>query len=370
MSTVKELVLRLAAETPSLSNGEIAAEIRRRMPDRRTTAGAVAAIKSRNKRARSQGMPAAKLPVLIRGNRLRTLRQGRGLSRADLANRANVSAAQIQRLETTKRVSTSRAVRARLAKALAVNPDMLTGGARLPALGQPPVPARATVTLPPEARLAYDLVARRYRYTDENGQERGVGVKELSAIAPLLFVLVAEGSLAWRKEELESLREALGRAQAFVWRSDRHRFAHDVSSALNWSGHEADAIERRDLFGDPLPADHRHHPQAEVVNPFADYLLHLAKDASADVARVSDGWAWPFPAYRVCEGDLKEIAGGSVLAALALASGDVRLSDLPEHLLGDGETAESAIERTRWIEERASENTRKLAELGFPLGGA
>ena len=367
MATVKELVLRLAAEQPGLGNDEIAAQVRRLLPDRRTSGRAVATIKSRAKQAHAKGRTTAQLRVWVLGKRLRALRLARGLSRAELANRAKMSAAGIQRLEASKRASASRADQTNLAKALAVHANVLTGGARLPALGDAPGAARASAVLSPETRLAYDLLERRYRFTDENGRERGVAFKDVVAIAPLLFALAAEASLAWRKAELAELRDALARAQDFVWRSERHRFARDVSQALKWSAHEEDAANRRDLFGDPLPAAHRHQPEVDAVNPFADYLRRLGKDVDEDAARIVGGYAWPFPAYRVCEQDLRRIAGGSALALAALAAGDVRLADVPERLMAEETMDDTAAERARWIEAQASENTRKLAKQRFPL---
>ena len=367
MTTVYTLVLRLAAEQPGWSNAEIAAEVRRQKPDRRTTAQAVATIKSRAKRQR-RGRSPAQLKVWVQGRRLRVLREARGLTRAALAGRAQVSAAQIRRLEAGRRASTSHAVQTKLARALAVAPNVLTGGAPAPVLGDVPNVSRVTVALAPEVRLAFDLLARRYRFLDATGRERGVGLAEVVRVAPLLFALAAEASLAWRKAELADLREALGRAQALAWGSERHRFARDVAAALRASAHEEQATERRDLFGDPLPADHRHQPEGDVVNPFADYLRSLLRDADQDVARLADGFEWPFPAYRLCEGDLRRITGGSPLAAAALAAGDVRLGDLPPQLLAPETIDETAGERVRWIEARASANTRKLARQRFALG--
>ena len=369
MTTVNALVLRLAAEQPERSNAEIAAEVRRLLPDRRTTPEAVATIKSRAKR-RSRGRPAAQLKVWVQGRRLRALREARGLTRAALAGRAQVSAAQIRRLEAGNRAATSHAVQTKLAKALAVAPNVLTGGAPAPALGDVPNVSRVTVALAPEVRLAFDLLERRYRFLDATGREHGVGLAEIVRIAPLLFALAAEGSLAWRKAELAELRDALGRAQTLAWGSERHRFARDVAGALRASAHEEDATERRDLFSDPLPADHRHQPEGETVNPFADYLRSRVGEADQDVARLAEGFEWPFPAYRLCEGDLRRITGGSALAAAALAAGDARLADIPQHLLTPATLDETASERVRWIEARASANTRKLARQRFALGQA
>ena len=52
--------------------------------------------------------------------------------------------------------------------------------------------------LSPQLRLAYDLVSHRY------GPTRA----EIVELAPLLFTLLAEGCLAWRRERLEKVREA------------------------------------------------------------------------------------------------------------------------------------------------------------------
>ena len=53
----------------------------------------------------------------------------------------------------------------------------------------------------PKTRLAYDLIKRRY----------GVSATEIINMAPLFFALLAEGSLAWRREKLEEAEEAIKR---------------------------------------------------------------------------------------------------------------------------------------------------------------
>ena len=60
---------------------------------------------------------------------------------------------------------------------------------------------KVSVTLEPEVQLACDLTERRYRVTR----------KTIFNLAPLLFTLIAEGSLAWRREKLADAENAAER---------------------------------------------------------------------------------------------------------------------------------------------------------------
>ena len=161
---------------------------------------------------------------MLRSNRLYDLRKAKNLSRAGLAGLSKVSVRTIQRLENPAERSNNPRGNTldRLARALQVEPGVLTGDLPLPDSGNMPAsePRRVQVSaeIAPKARLAYDLVKRRY----------GVSATEIINMAPLFFALLIEGSLARRREKLEEAGEAIRRLDAWLARS--WWYAMDVSS--------------------------------------------------------------------------------------------------------------------------------------------
>ena len=126
---------------------------------------------------------------MIASTRLYDLRKGKGLSRSRLSQLSKVSVRTIQRLENpaqenrTPHWNTLES----LAKVLQVEPEELADGASLSGSGNArlPEPRRVQigVEIAPKARLAYDLVKRRY----------GVSPTEIINMAPLFFALSGGG---------------------------------------------------------------------------------------------------------------------------------------------------------------------------------
>ena len=284
--------------------------------------------------------------------RLRAIRTERGLSRRELANRSVVSEKQIQRLEFPEQAS--RTVRPdtldRLANALGVQPEQLTG--------EPPTQPDAKTTrlgaaLVPGVRLAYELIERRY----------GITVGQLLNAAPLLFALLAEGSLEWRRAQLAELRATVSRLrQSGGPRRDRYgAYARELEEA---GDQEEAGISDGNLFDDPLDVDYDHPEFFDelIRNPFADYLANLAQhlrgpelvDLDPDFhGRV--GGNPGIPAYRVYSEDLSRVAPLDSDAMYALHSGDSLLSEIPDELM----TVDAADERRRWLERRLSPESRR-----------
>ena len=301
-------------------------------------------------------------------DRLRTLRNAQGLSRASLAERSRVSERTIQRWETGS--GASRAVREhtlnQLTKALRVEPDVLTGEAPLPASpgGSAPSPPSVQIgaQVTPKARLAYDLVRRRY----------GVTATEVINMAPLFFVLLAEGSLAWRREKLREADEAIGRLDEMKDQTGIWLFCSATTVARNATVEEQESIDKTDLFGTHLwdrgdgfgdsPFD-----QSET-NPFAGYLRKLASDLGepsvVDVEResLSYGFVPKFPDYDICGADLECVANGSADARRALESGDARLSEIPQELTAD----DVGEKRAAWLEGKLSDAWKGLEDDSPP----
>ena len=303
-------------------------------------------------------------------DRLRELRTAKNLSRKRLQDLSRVSVRTIQRLEdpvganTTPRGNTVD----RLAKALQVDPGVLTGEMPLPSGGTAPAPVpqrfQIGAEIAPKARLGYDLVKRRY----------GVSATELINMAPLFFTLLAECSLARRHEKLEEACEALGRLDQMGDEVGHSIFLRATTVALNAHAVEDESIAKADLFGEHLLDDSQdafvNEPfDASTENPFATHLRKLAADLDrpgiVDVRHdgLSYGAPWSrFPDYDLCNDEIKNVTNDSRDARTALEIGRVRLSEIPGELKGE----DSAEERAAWLEGKLPEIYRDLKE-GQPM---
>ena len=180
-------------------------------------------------------------------------------------------------------------------------------------------------------------------------------------MAPLFFALLAEGSLAWRRNQLNELRDAKGRVQELGDRN-RKRFAAHARHAAADSQAEEDAVRRGDLFNDPLPYGYEFEPDEQWDgSPFADYLRKLARDLArpefVDLESDKPGSVSGLPSmpgYRICSEDLTNIAPENN-ALNALHCGTARLSSIPDELM-----SESATDRRQaWLEGKLSAKTNK-----------
>lgn len=300
----------------------------------------------------------------IHPERLRRLRKEKGLSRVQLARLSKVSERAIQRLENeSEHTQTNREYTLEcLAKVLGVEEGVLAGDAPFPDANKPPEPERVQIgaLVTPKARLAYDLIKRRY----------GVSTTEIINMAPLFFTLLAEGSLAWRRARLEEAGEAIARLDQLVEEVGHSIFTGATTVALNAEMTEEESITKADLFGDHLLgdshvtfADEAFDPSTE--NPFASYLRRLATDLDRPgVVKVerddlSYGAPWlRFPDYDLCEDEIDETTNGSPDARKALEIGSARLSDIPRELEGEA--------RAAWLENKLPDIYKGLEE-GQPM---
>ena len=299
------------------------------------------------------GAPGAE-PATIAPNLLAELRRRKGWSRRQLAESARVSPQLVERVERgTKPCRVRPRNLARLARALDVDEAVLRG--TTPPEPAPPTPTHASVTVrtAPGLRLAYDLVERRY----------GAAPRDLFALAPLLFVLLAEGSLDRRRAKLELARQAnrtldeLGREHATLY------FAKDdYRDAVEWGMDlEQASIDQGDVLGRALWDEEAMDTQGfteddMTVTPFADHLRELADaihrpDAVAfhDLLLPDQGlYPWGAHPYTVCADDLEELAGGSRAARWALEWGGARISEIPDDLMAD----DAKARRAAWLGSR------------------
>ena len=292
----------------------------------------------------------------VKPNVVRRLREAKRLTRARLAESAKLSERQLRRIEDGK--ASPRSVRdntlMKLARALDVEPTVLTGESPPPDLTLRPAPVERSplrAMVEPKARLAYTLLKRRY----------GVNATDLINMAPLFFTLLAEGSLAWRRERLAGAAGVLEQASAYVdgplaFLEDAAALAHDGLSQ------EHDSIEGLDLLGKTAGWE----LGSSTDNPFAAYLRKLADElGEPDVVSIPDGglgWfelSFDYPDYDVCGVELDEIAHHSETARRVLEAGLARIDEIPAELQG----ADAGEERARWLESKAPP---PLADASLP----
>ena len=302
----------------------------------------------------------------INPERLHELRKRKLLTRQRLSDLAGIHARTIQRLENDpdRCQKTREDTLNRLAEALEVEPGVLTGELPLPEFDKAPVVNSKRVQIgaqiAPKARLAYDLVKRQY----------GVSATDIINMAPFFFALLAEGSLAWRREKLKEAEEAMERL-------DQIRIAHrifcivtDYGAGVIWL--EEESIAKADLFGDYLLEDHSddinllfYAPfDPSQDNPFASYLRKLADDldipgvVNVDGGDLSFGSPVNFPDYDICSDELNHIANNSQVARRALEIGYARLSEIPEELMAE----DADEEREKWLKDELPDLIREILE--------
>ena len=135
-----------------------------------------------------------------------------------------------------------------------------------------------------EAALDYGLVQRRY----------SVSTREIMELAPLAFLLLAEGSLNWRKQKVESFDEATNNLRKLG--GGHFSFVNAIYRAEEACFDEEKSIEKRDVFGQHLADDtYNLGYDPSTNNPFADYLRELANDIDDDILETRSRW------YRLVE---------------------------------------------------------------------
>lgn len=301
--------------------------------------------------------------------RLSRLRKKNEFSRPQLAKRSGINERTIQRLESKSESQRCQKTHEhtvnRLAKALGVRAGVLTGELPFRESGKEPAydseRVQISAQIAPKVRLAYDLIKRQY----------GVSPAEIINMAPLFFALLAEGSLAWRREKLKEVVEAIDRLESIdgVW-----SFGFDnATSVVAYDGVsiEKNSIDKADLFGEHLFSSltdfsfdpYEDNPFADPYedNPFASYLrklkdeLNIAGVVDVDSGKLRFGVPLKFPDYDICRDELDRITNGSdfapALAQMALEIGAARLSEIPEELMAE----DASEKRAQWLEDKLSD---------------
>lgn len=288
--------------------------------------------------------------------RLKHLRTRRRLTRNDLATKAGINKQTIYRIEAGRHAAIRASTIEALARALGVAPEVLTGQAPLPDQESEPAHARPfndedyAINVPVDGavRNAFSLVQMRYR----------VPIARIVELAPFLFVLAAEASLARRKSRLLEFHKKLREAGDL-----ESNFPHLPSSlspaSYQFIGAEADSIATRDIWGDKVPdnisagnfAIESDYDKSEH-NPFVVYLRQAAPaDAGVAAMRRFDRHSSEF---NVCREDALMLTGGDAELAASIVDGEVVLHTMPRELLNHG----AIDKRIAWLREQVAGTRR------------
>ena len=314
------------------------------------------------------------MALTIDPERLKQIRNARGLTQDELARKARLNKQTVYRLEKAPK-PIRKGNLSRLAGALDVAPEVLTGEEPLPdGIDQPRARAmegeyQLNVRVNGQIRNAFALAALHYK----------VPVRKIVELAPLLFVLAAEASLKRRRENLAELEVALDRT------SDQWlRVSHFPASAAELKRQrevmeaERRSIAARDLFaewefGHELEHwDDLYEHDSAKENPLALYVKELAEDCD-EVGIEGLGWSSDSVDYSVCWREALDWAGGDKWLAAAVQCGYVPIHEVfrninvPDDLLRGEWTAEGRelrLERVRSMADRRKEEIDSRTGLG------
>jgi transcriptional regulator with XRE-family HTH domain len=300
-------------------------------------------------------------------HRLKRTRTSHGLTQDELAKKARLNKQTIYRIESGPVESEKRQRRKgtieRLARALNVDPEVLTGEKPIPTdTIQPAGPTdesayQLNARVSGAIRNAFSLVALRYK----------ISVSRIVELAPFLFVLAAEGSIRRRRELLDELEGAFDCASRLrpnfphlpFWIAETYEQSEAVAA-------EEKSIADRDLFGATIP-DHvfalyksrAEEPQydEDEDNPFVAYLKELAANHGAAIDVFGPRSTW----YRVCQAEANDLAGEDERLANGILNGWVLIHDMPRELL----KKDAVSERLEWMRPKIEDAYRAvLGSLG------
>ncbi len=286
--------------------------------------------------------------------KLNAIRTAKGLTFKEMKKRSGLSLRNLKKLESEKEgkdVKPNKRTIDGLCKALGVEPGHLSGELDLPpevykkAEGEP---TRRSVSLRFGRKQELELIQRVYR----------VSAEQVMNMAPFLFVLMAEGSLKWRREMVQDIYDTLHKyknANHLSFAHTRNNWGADFHMFLDF---EDDSISSRDIFGESLQDNEIVHGvdtsfRTENGNPFSDYLCKLAKEISEDFLEVYSRYGDELPSYELLRGEMEKVCRGNHLCREAIRWGDFSIKDIPEDL-------DDIEEFNAWVEANTSQNTKDL----------
>lgn len=279
---------------------------------------------------------------------LKQLLGGRSLQ--NLADQAKVNKQTVWRLLQGQAAATRDHTVEKIARALKVDPQVLTGEAPIPEVDEREAPtswSQLNVRVSDAARNALGLVAKRY----------DVKRSHIIELAPFLFCWAAEASLRQRRDRIAKIEEAWEGARKLENEIQYLPVPNFIYSEQKIVA-EQESIDRWDLFGawlvDKADIDLDFTFDPDTENPFAMFLRNLVA-GFGDVVTF-EGWSrdW-IPQYRVCPDEAAQLVGGDRDRAKEILDGLVALNDMPTEI----RKPEMAKERAEWVRAKAEENRKK-----------
>jgi len=289
---------------------------------------------------------------------LKRQREKLGFSLEDLERRSGIDKGTIYRIEAGKPGRNARNTISKLASALKCTPDELVATKIEDPDGTETVlysRSQLNVRISHEARNALSFVGQRY-------DVRPIDIIE---IAPLLFHLVAEESLAARRDCLERLRTARDAVSSM-----QGSFPHITERLINdWQAEEmefaeARSIAKRDLRGELLDKDEKLYDVRPMDyddgerNPFVVHLRERLKEIGgyAELDAWYEGWS---PRYLVGREEASTYFNGDDDVAEDVVNGVIGMHEIPKDLRG----ADAAEARLAWAREKVAEVRSRQVDL-------
>lgn len=288
------------------------------------------------------------MPTINSAN-LKALRAQRRMTLDDLSQKSKVDRGTIHRIEADKRSEVRQRTIEALARALLVEPDVLTGPTIDSEAAEPSRKSQMNIRMADEARNALALVALRYN----------VKASSIVHLAPLLFLWVAEESLKRRTARLDEL-------EAHWDASPPTTLFKHLDGAVSWSSRadeiaraERASVAKRDLFGLHIPDDVVAWDYEESEhNPMAQFLADLA--ASLPGLVDFEHWSpnWDQPGYTLGRQEALELVDGDDEAVHHIVCGNVGLHEVPKDVSVAGPAAVA-----EWVRARGDEYVAGLVKM-------
>jgi len=285
---------------------------------------------------------------------LKKLREVKGLSQEQLAQRAKFDKQTISRLERGKQGNTRPNTIEKLARALNVEGAVLTGHAPIPEIAPAPQKSSFNIRLSRQADNALYLVTERYF----------VRAWQVMELAPLLFCWAAEMSLRQRRDRIRQVEQACENARNLE-REMPYLPVPNFTYSEEKIAAESESIDAHDIFGTCIDQDKfldgPFYPSEEdTENPFAMFLARQIDDLG-DVATFESSSSIDYPIYRVCPEEASRLVYGDKDRAEEILNGSAVLSEMPKKL--QDSSIIMAKERAEWVRAQAEEYRKDFVEF-------
>jgi len=286
--------------------------------------------------------------------RLKLIRTSRNLTQQKLADEMDKYPKTIQRWENPKTdpplASAPKDTVFKIAKTLDVEIGVLTGDLPMPDI-KPFKPqaerSRIGADVSDRTHNAYVIAKKRYGYSKT----------EIIEMAPLLLAIIAEGSLDFRRQNLEQLEEQLDTQPNSLGRVL-------TDEDIECLEQEEASIRKKDLFGKGVTSEGSsisYYPR--LGNPFDSYL-HRIVDAltNNDAVYLDDEYEDSFvngiPDFTVFWDEAIKLTNNDSDLAAKVNVGIIQLKNMPDELWSEDATEN----RVAWLHEEEERKNRELED--------